>query len=1137
MSKTSQVNEIKFTRRSFIKGATAVGATAALYGCGSSSDTEYVYADNPGTGDDDTTVQAPVETYFGSGGHNCGGRCVTRAEVSKGRIQRFLTDESKYASDGTYLDPESRNFPQTRACSRCRSYRYRIYHAGRLMYPLKQTKKRGDLSGFKRITWEQALKEIATKHKAVVDKYSSDGIYSIYAWGAATGTYQGASGGPLGAGGAGGSGGAALRYMGGAQGSYFGSYSTHQYRYFGEAYTGIDASAVTGNSVAVYTNNVVLWGDNSLSTRNPLSYGIIRSLEDMKKRNPDAKVYFIGPEFVDGGITTADEWVVAKPFTDPALVAGMVYHMLDNTFDLTTGVLKSNPWLDLDYLDTLVYGFFDAPQYGLTEATGVIDASSAHAGDRVIPAVPAGRSYCSWVLGNNNNAKAYSQLGAATNYNAAQIAAGSDMKRWAPCSYTATAGSATVYKTKKDYKTPKTPEWASAITGVPVEAIKRLAEVYVKGGPVTSTWSGGQQKQADGINNLFAVQALHVITKNVGTLGAGFVWNISTSNTADPKALNPSPTRSFTGFINNQKQEASCTAWHTIIKQTYANELKTAGYRAKYIPNWPAANSGTITTGDGDVFWDDGGTKAFVQWDRNSDGTIKTLTTTEGGKTRTYFQWKTDGAGKPIFSGIRLMYNTGGNIFINQHENSNDSREMLEYLPLNDYTDPDSFCLVSFDNFLSPTPRWSDYVLPAATFWEQQDVITPTKGSSFYTPQVATPPGESKPTWNFAQELLKAYENVAPEAAGAEKDFSGGTSGQTVEAIYKKAFNAATTDSTSPFYQMTWDEYIKKPYLPAKPNEYAMPSLATKSVIDAYKALSASGKMSAFVKTSRKVATNEWNQGGYGNEYDNIEDAPKSSFKYHIFSPVFVWQYENRFSKWHGYLPLEKRGQPHKDIEGDRIVVEIPLYYAYEDYFMEAYGSNPSKLNGLQFLLTTSHDRYRSHSSMAESPLMRELTHRVPGKGADGKYKQANDWNDYSMAPDQAAQVNEPSVSPVLNRTINADGTVSAANKEIASYSEIWMNETDGKEMGLEDGDLVQVENPIGAVRCVARLTKRCSRGYVGLHQGCWYDPRPLANSYNHDFVDVGGNCNTLMASQPSRVDHGNGQQSAMVKIFKVTDY
>ena len=56
------------------------------------------------------------------------------------------------------------------------------------------------------------------------------------------------------------------------------------------------------------------------------------------------------------------------------------------------------------------------------------------------------------------------------------------------------------------------------------------------------------------------------------------------------------------------------------------------------------------------------------------------------------------------------------------------------------------------------------------------------------------------------------------------------------------------------------------------------------------------------------------------------------------------------------------------------------------------------------------------------------------------------------------------------------------------------------------------------------------SQWFVGLHQGCWYDPREI----NGETVDVGGNCNTLMPSTPSRLDHGNGVQSAMVKIERV---
>ncbi len=95
--------------------------------------------------------------------------------------------------------------------------------------------------------------------------------------------------------------------MGGAQSSYFGSYSTHQYRYFGVNYTGADEN-VNVNSVAKYAKHLVLWGDNTVSTVNPAAYGYVRAAEEMKKRNANSKILFIGPEFSDGAVVVADEW-------------------------------------------------------------------------------------------------------------------------------------------------------------------------------------------------------------------------------------------------------------------------------------------------------------------------------------------------------------------------------------------------------------------------------------------------------------------------------------------------------------------------------------------------------------------------------------------------------------------------------------------------------------------------------------------------------------------------------------------------------------------------------------------------------------------------------------------------------------
>ncbi len=1125
MKKMQDLTKSKLTRRTFLQGMAATGAAATLVGC-STDDGELIFSEGA-VGTVVPEAEPVYERFYGSSGHNCGGRCVSVAEVSNGKIHRILTDESKTAFDGTYLDKNSRNWPQTRICTKCRSYKYRLYHPGRLLYPMKQTKKRGDLTGFQRITWDQAYKEIATKHKNIIDKYGVDGVYQIYACGSVSSQLNGSQSGAIGK-----TNGYAIKLMDGVITPMFASYSTHQYTYFGLNFTGMDGDALNPNDLAKNTSTLVLWGDNSVTTANQTTHSSVKIVEDMKARDVNNKVVYIGPTFSDTGVTLADEWVVSKPFTDPALVAGMVYHILDNTFDLTTGEPKANPWLDIDYLDTLVYGFFDSPAYSITEADGTIGLIDV--GDRNIEAVPAGRSYASWILGNNENAQAYSET--TTNYTAKQYeAVSTGFKRWATCSYDKTMGANTVYKTKQDFTVPKTPEWASEISGVPVDTIKELAEMFVRNTPVCSRWSGGQQKQMDGISNLFAVQVLHIITKNVGRNGTGYQW-VPFKGAMLEKADSLSNAYTVTlpsGMVEGKKAIASCTAWHTAIKMAFADELKEGGYSAEHIPNYA---KGTETTPN--VYWDDGGTKAFIQWERDADGTVKTYTDIDGNE---FYDWTGRATNTPVFTGIRLLYNAGGNIFINQHENSNDSRQMLEALKLNDYNNPDTFCLVSIDNFMSPTPRWSDYVLPATTFWEQDDVMSPQNSSSFYMQKVIDPPGEAKPVFHIGEELLQTYADLTGRSDIADSYYSvdnGGTPAKTIEGIVRSRFEEKKAAGAAVYKDLTWEEYKKNPVISSKPDDRTIAAHKTAAVINAYEGLTDNERANnPFIKEGNNIATNEITSGGYGNEFCNTDNAPNSAWRYQAYSPVLTWQYVNKFSKWHGYLEPEQRGQQHKDLEGDRFVLEIPVYYAYQDTFMEAYGSDiPSgqnAVNELSFLLTTTHNRYRSHSSMAENPMLRELSHRVPGRDAKGNYIPANDYGDYSNAPDKAFAINSVGVYPELNNTIDADGTVAATNRGIASYSEIYMNASDASGLGILDGDLVQVENPIGIVRCVARLTARCAKGYVDLHQGCWYDPREISGK----IVDVGGNCNTLMASQPSRIDHGNGQQSAMVKITKVENY
>ena len=103
------------------------------------------------------------------------------------------------------------------------------------------------------------------------------------------------------------------------------------------------------------------------------------------------------------------------------------------------------------------------------------------------------------------------------------------MTRWTPCSFSVKGKLATdsvktsKYKTKQDYLTHKNAEWSYPITGVSAESIEKLAKINADG-PVLSSWSYGMQKQHDGVINLYAMQALHVITKNIGKEGAAIIW-------------------------------------------------------------------------------------------------------------------------------------------------------------------------------------------------------------------------------------------------------------------------------------------------------------------------------------------------------------------------------------------------------------------------------------------------------------------------------------------------------------------------------------------------------------------------------------------------------------------------------------
>ena len=98
-------------------------------------------------------------------GHNCGGRCVVNAHVQEGRIVRISTDPRRWT-------PE---MPPLTACVRGFGALERVYHPDRLLHPLRRTGPRG-AGEWERISWDEALDEIARQMRRVRDTYGPAAI-------------------------------------------------------------------------------------------------------------------------------------------------------------------------------------------------------------------------------------------------------------------------------------------------------------------------------------------------------------------------------------------------------------------------------------------------------------------------------------------------------------------------------------------------------------------------------------------------------------------------------------------------------------------------------------------------------------------------------------------------------------------------------------------------------------------------------------------------------------------------------------------------------------------------------------------------------------------------------------------------
>ncbi|AZQ78211.1 twin-arginine translocation signal domain-containing protein [Flaviflexus ciconiae] len=305
----------RVSRRSFMKWSGVAGGSAALVATAA-------HLGMPSTHQASATdgIEGVDATVWNACLANCQSRCPLRLQVKDGTVVRVLPDNTGSDELGDL---------QIRACVRGLNQRERIYSPDRIKKPMKRTGKRGE-GKWEEISWEEAFDTIASEMRRVKETYGNEALWYHYGSGSTGGNITKRGTWPR-----------LINSYGGYLGQY-GTYSTAQIRagipYSYGAYLG-------SNSLedAVNTRLQVFFGNNPLETR--MSGGGELGVVQKIKKEHGVRTIVIDPRYSDTAVDVADQWVPIRPGTDTALIAGMIYVMVQENLH------------DQEFLDEYCVGF------------------------------------------------------------------------------------------------------------------------------------------------------------------------------------------------------------------------------------------------------------------------------------------------------------------------------------------------------------------------------------------------------------------------------------------------------------------------------------------------------------------------------------------------------------------------------------------------------------------------------------------------------------------------------------------------------------------------------------------------------------------------------------------------------------
>ena len=106
--------------------------------------------------------QSPLTIVRGACGHDCPDTCTWIVEVEAGKAHRL------------YGDPEH-PFTRGTLCAKVNHYLERVYHPDRVLFPLRRVGRKGE-GQFQRVSWDEALSDIAARWKAIISESGPEAI-------------------------------------------------------------------------------------------------------------------------------------------------------------------------------------------------------------------------------------------------------------------------------------------------------------------------------------------------------------------------------------------------------------------------------------------------------------------------------------------------------------------------------------------------------------------------------------------------------------------------------------------------------------------------------------------------------------------------------------------------------------------------------------------------------------------------------------------------------------------------------------------------------------------------------------------------------------------------------------------------